>query len=224
VPGSYAAAPASHATQPVYPPTSSTSYAPQQTDRMPVAAPARPADGYTDRMAVAPPAPAEEAVIERRSPGANVARWLLVILWLLGFGAVATLAALTFAFPANFQQSINPGLAPYGLQLDPNSIEATRLTTAGVLSGIAIFDLLMVFGLLARGRWAWVINLLVALAVTWGTIALAVLAFTTIPAVAQFNPQDPTTIALLGLIGFTLVYLILSFASRRAFFPRRVRA
>lgn len=203
--------------------------APSQTDRM-AAAPATPARpvsdaGYTDRMAAVPPPTTQTAndVRYQRSTGANIARWLLVVVWALGFGAVATLAALTFADALGFQQAVNPALNQYGLQLDPAAVESTRLGTGAVLGGIAIIDLIMLLGLAFRGRWAWVINLLIALAITIGTIALAVALFAFVPQQSSgFNVLSPTLQPLAGLIGFTLVFLILSFASRRAFFRRRV--
>ncbi|WP_029214820.1 hypothetical protein [Kallotenue papyrolyticum] len=172
----------------------------------------------TDRMAVAPPPPAP-AVRARRSPGAELARALLALLWLAGLGAAATLAGLIFAYPQRFEPLVNSWLAPYNLQLVPALVPATRLGTAVALIALALLAALMGLGLLARGRWAWVLNLLVALLVTAGTAALLVTFVLLTPAFSTLL-TTPGGRTLLGLVGFTFLYLILSLGSWRAFFRR----
>jgi hypothetical protein len=206
---------------------------PQQTDRMsalPSPAyqePARPAPyGGTDRMAVAPPpAVATAGPAERYDRRGNVSRWLLLLIWLFSFGAVATLAALIIVQPARFEPLVQPLLAQFGLRLVPDVIQTTGFVTAIVLIAVAVIDALVSLGILFRGRWAWVINLLVALLVTAGTVALAatyaVLAPTPI-SVGALQTNGALQI-LAGLSLFTLIYLILSFTSRRAFFRRRMQ-
>lgn len=172
----------------------------------------------TDRMAVAPPPPAP-AVRARRSLGAELARALLALLWLAGLGAAATLAALIVAYPQRFEPFVNQLLLPYNLQLVPALVPATRLGTAVTLIVVALLAALMGLGLLARGRWAWVLNLLVALLVTAGTAALLV-AFVLLTPAFSTAFTTPGGWMLLGLVGFTLLYLILSIGSWRAFFRR----
>lgn len=223
---------AATATEPVArtydsPPEAMIVGAPSQTDRMATnpAKPARPLFAPTAQMPIAPPPPATQTtdVVYQRAAGANTARILLLLIWLASFGAIATLAALTFYDSLGFRQAVDGQLARLGFQLDPVYVDNTRIATGAVLAAIAVIDLIIVLGLLYRGRWAWILNLLIALAVTAGTIGLIVLAYVFPPTqTSGFNLLSPALQPLLGLIIFTAVYLVLSFASRRAFFRRRV--
>lgn len=177
--------------------------------------------GYTDRMAVAPPPPAVAASepAERYDSHGNISRWLLLLIWLFSFGAVATVAALIIIDPTRFESLVQPLLAQFGLRLIPADIQTTAFVTSIVLIAVAVIDAMVILGMLLRGRWSWVINLLVALLVTAGTVALAVTYFTLVPSLLTSGVQ-----LALGVLGaFTLIYLILSFTSRRAFFRRPVQ-
>lgn len=202
---------------------------PSQTDRMTAVPsttyqqPARPAQydsvGYTDRMAVAPPAVAASEPAERYDGRGNISRWLLLLIWLFSFGAVATVAALTIMDPSRFEGLVQPLLAQFGLRLIPSDIQMTAFVTSIVLIAVAILDAMVILGLLLRGRWAWVVNLLVALLVTTGTIVLAATYFALVP--QMLTPGVQVALGSLGV--FTLIYLVLSLTSRRAFFRRPVQ-
>lgn len=202
-----------------------------QTDRMPAitAASACPAPLFrdTDRMVTVPP-PATTSdeysdYTEQRSTGANIARWLVLLVYLFSFGALATLAALVFVYPESFAPRLNAQLQQVGFQLVPADIEATRVGTGIVFSVIAVIDLMLIFGLLFRGRWAWGVNLFIASVALLGAIALTVLAFVVFPTITgSATLNNPAFQALGGLTLFTLLFFIVSLASRRAFVPRRV--
>jgi hypothetical protein len=180
----------------------------------------------TDRMQTVPPPAAVPAAQPqyRRSPFASFARWLLVLTWIFSFGAIATFAALIWAFPNSFEAALRPILAIFNLRLVEADIAATRLGTAIALSGIAVVDLMMVLGLLFRGRWSWVINLLIATSTLLGAAALFGLAYAGLTPFTTdgFSFNDLPEQILTGLLAFTVVFFILSLASRRAFFRRRV--
>ncbi len=197
-------------------------YSEPVTDRMPVAVPVAPPTATTDRMAVPPPAPAMEQEAYQRSTGAEIARWLLTLLWLAGLGAAATLAALLLLYPARFEPLVNSALAPYNLQLVPELAAQTRLGTTIGLVVLAIINAFVAMGLIARRHWAWVINLLVALLVTAGAVALWVAFFQFTPGANLNTLLSPQGSPLIGLGLFAAIYLVLSFASRRAFFRRRM--
>lgn len=204
---------------------------PQQTDRMPVFnntaqpgvyQPAPPIDASrTDRMAAPPPPPATPAVergaVARRDNRGNLSRWLLVIIWALGLGASATMAALFILDPSNFAPLVRAVTTLSGFNLELGNVSLIAFITTIALIALAVIDLIMLIGLIMRGRWAWVINLLFALLITAGTIAgLVGLSFVIPLETLLTSPLN------IGLVVFTLIYLILSFTSRRAFFRRRV--
>jgi hypothetical protein len=213
----------------------------QQTDRMSTFTPLSTTSvdhGRTDRMATVPPPPAAAPqVVYRRSPFAGFARWMVLLTWIFSFGAIATFAALIWAFPGSFAAALRPVLAIFNLRLVEADIDATRLGTAITLSALAVVDLMMILGLLFRGRWSWVINALLATLILLGTVVLvafdaaAINPFAAIdPAFAAMEPfRSPGfTLGNLaeqifgGLLGFSVLFFIFSLASRRAFFRRRV--
>jgi tetratricopeptide (TPR) repeat protein len=200
----------------------------QQTDRMSAFTPLSSTvvdHGRTDRMQTVPP-PAAVQVQYRRSPLASFARWLLVLTWIFSFGAIATFAALIWAFPNSFESALRPILAIFSLRMVAADVDATRLGTAITLSAIAVVDLMMILGLLFRGRWSWAINLLLATLMLLGVPALVAAAFG-LPGAPLPFVQDGFSIdslpdqILSGLFAFTVVFFILSLASRRAFFRRQ---
>lgn len=200
----------------------------QQTDRMSAFTPLSSTmvdHGRTDRMATVPPAAVPvPQVTYRRSPGAGLARWLVLLIWIFSFGAVATFAALIWAFPGSFASALRPILAIFNLRLVEADIDATRLGTAITLSTLAVVDLMIILGLLFRGRWSWAINALIATLVLFGAAALFGLAYVGLTPFTtngfSFNrlPEQILT----GLLAFSVLFFILSFGSRRAFFRRRV--
>lgn len=205
---------------------------PFQTDRMPVqtatSAPAWPAGGgQTDRMTAvpAPQAMPEETVVERRSPFANFSRWVILTLYLLSFGAAATLAALTLWDNNGFVQVANGILAqpPLRAQLAPATISTTYWSTVAVLVAVAMVDLMLALGFIFRQRWAWWVNLLLATLALAGAIALLVPDFT-FPAalIGGFSANNGVVQALGGMTIFSALFWLLSVASRRAFYPRRI--
>lgn len=179
--------------------------------------------GHTDRMAaVPPPVATHDHHAAHYDNKGNLSRWLLVLIWLFGFGAVATLAAAIIVDPNRFEPTLRPFLSAFGLQLVQSDLRTTGFITTLALIALAVYDFIIALGLMFRGRWAWVFNLLTALLVTAGLIGLIVVyALVTLPALG-FQPTSLALFLLAGLIIFTLIYLILSFASRRAFFRRRV--
>lgn len=204
--------------------------APSQTDRMstlpgpsyqqPTRAPQLDTVSTTDRMAVVPPPAVASEPVERYDRRGGLSRWLLVLIWAFSFGAVATVAALIIVQPNRFEPLVQPLLNQFGLRLVPEDVQTTAYVTALLLVAVAVIDAIVTLGLLMRGRWAWVVNLLVALLVTGGTIALLTTAYLVLPTLLSSNGQ----LILGGLALFTLIYLILSFTSRRAFFRRRIQS
>ncbi len=206
---------------------------PFQTDRLPVhsdtAGSTRPAAriGQTDRMAVAPlpRAAGGETVGERRSPFANFSRWLILALYLLSFGASATLAALTLWDNNGFVQVANGILAqpPLRVQLAPAAVNTVFWSTVAVLVAVAVVDLMLALGFIFRQRWAWWTNLLIATLALAGAIALLVPDVSFTPAqIGDFTADNVIVQTLGGLTIFTAIFWLLSVASRRAFYPRRI--
>ncbi len=200
-----------------------------QTDRMqtqarPMATPADTA--YTDRMTAVPVPTAvpDDMVEERRSPLANVARWLIMLLYLLGLGAAATLAGISLYFGTEaFEQAANGLLASFGAQLAPGVLTATYWSSIGILAGIAVLDLIIALGFGFHQRWAWWLNLLIATLTLAGAVALLVPDFTfTTAQMGGFSLNNVVVQGIAGLTAFTALFWILSVASRRAFYPRRV--
>ncbi len=198
-----------------------------QTDRMTAFTPLRSTTvdaGRTDRMAtVSPPTPAG-AVVYRRSPGAEFARWLVLLTWIFSFGMVTTFAALIWAFPNNFQSATQPLLSIFGFRWIPADVEPTRLGTAIGLSVLAVVALMIILGLLFRGRWAWSINALIATIGMFGAAGLVALAATgqTPFSAGGFSLTTLPEQILGGLLAFTVIFFLLSLGSRRAFFRRQV--
>jgi hypothetical protein len=199
-----------------------------QTDRMqtqpqPMVAPRDTA--YTDRMTAvpAPQAVPDDTVEVRRSPFANFARWVIMLLYLPGLGAAAALAALTLWDRQGFVQVVNGQLAPFNAQLAPATLTATYWATIAVLAGIAVLDLIIALGFGFRQRWAWWLNLVIATLALAGAVALLVPDFTfTAAQIGGFSLNNGIVQGLAGLTAFTALFWILSVASRRAFYPRRV--
>lgn len=199
----------------------------QQTDRMSTFTPLSTTTvdhGRTDRMATVPPPAAAPHVTYRRSPLAGFARWMVLLTWIFSFGAVATFAALIWAFPGSFQSALRPILAIFNLRLVEADIDATRLGTAITLSALAVVDLMMILGLLLRGRWSWAVNALIATLVLLGSAALFGLAYAGLTpfTTSGFSFNRLPEQILTGLLAFSVLFFILSLGSRRAFFRRRV--
>lgn len=196
-----------------------------QTDRMPAQPAVHSGAGYTDRTEVVPPPRAvpAETVVERRSPFANFARWVIIFLYLPAFGAAAMLAALTLWYRDSFPQVANGQLAAFGLELAPAAVATTYWSSVAVLITVAVIDLMLILGFLFRSRGAWWANLLIATLALAGAIALVVpdLAFPT-ALVGPFSLNNGIVQALGGLTLFSALFWLLSLVSRRAFYPRRV--
>jgi hypothetical protein len=205
-------------------PVAADTRAPEQTARTPSTSAPQPHPLFADQdrreteeMRVRPYA-AEEQEYEP-APGANFARWLLIILWGLGLGAVGTIAAIFIASdPALVEQTIQNTFAQAGLG-QPATAEIVRQWSIiiGVLIGIAIIALIVMIGLILRRRWAWGVNLLVALLIVAGSLALLIPFFQT----GELTWNNPAVQIATWLAIFSLIVLFLSLASRRAF--RRVR-
>ncbi len=205
-------------------PVAADTRAPEQTARTPSTSAPQPRPLFADQdrreteeMRVRPYA-AEEQEYEP-APGANFARWLLIILWGLGLGAVGTIAAIFIASdPALVEQTIQNTFAQAGLG-QPATAEIVRQWSIiiGVLIGIAIIALIVMIGLILRRRWAWGVNLLVALLIVAGSLALLIPFFQT----GELTWNNPAVQIATWLAIFSLIVLFLSLASRRAF--RRVR-
>jgi len=199
---------------------------PEQTDQMPAYTPpgSAPTGGpNTDRMAVPPAAPT--AVRDSRG---NLSRWLLIFIWLFGFGAVATIAALTIVNPSQIattiKSAVDPVLRPFELQIADAEIQRNILWYTIGLIALAVVDFVIVLGLMFRARWSWIVNLLVALLIVAGTAGLMTLAATTPP--AEPRGLVGTVVAWLPLVGlalFALIFFVLSLTSRRQFFRPKLR-
>ena len=202
----------------------------QQTDRMSAFTPLNTTavdHSRTDRMATVPPpaaAPATTQVTYRRSPFAGFARWMVLLTWIFSFGAVATFAALIWAFPNSFEAALRPILAIFNLRLVEADLATTRFGTAITLTVLAVVDLMMILGMLFRSRWSWGINALIATLVLLGSGALFGLAYAGLtPFTASgFSFNGLAEQILTGLLAFSVLFFIFSLASRRAFFRRRV--
>lgn len=196
-----------------------------QTDRLPVqSAAAAPGVSRTDRMAVAPAPPqVQDEVVVRRSPFANFARILILLLNLPSFGAAATLAALTLWNRDGFVQVANNQLAALGSQLAPAAVETTYWSTVATLVVVAVLDLFIILGFAFRVRLAWWVNLLIATLALAGSIALLVPDFTfTAAQIGPLTINNGIVQVLGGITAFTAIFWLLSLASRRAFYPRRI--
>jgi hypothetical protein len=170
----------------------------------------------------AAPAVPNDVVEVRRSPFANVARWLIILLYLPGLGAAAALAALSLWDGQGFVQVVNGQLAAFGAQLAPAALTTTYWVTIAALVGIAVLDLIIALGFGFRQRWAWWLNLVIATFALAGAVALLVPDFTfTAAQIGGFSLNNGIVQALAGLTAFTALFWILSVASRRAFYPRR---
>jgi tetratricopeptide (TPR) repeat protein len=193
----------------------------------PIAAPRRAAQVIPQRPA--PPLARTEAMPaasgharprRERTGGANVARWILLCLWLLGLGAMLTLTAfiiLALVTDAPLLDNVvRSMLRPFGLGVDFLGTPERSGILAGTL-GVVMLDLVILFGIYAGRRWAWWIAVLVALLTFAGAIAL--LALPLLLALPQFSYSfaDPLAPTLFGLFGFTLALLLVTLASRRAF-------
>ncbi len=195
---------------------------PTQPARIPAASAAAPRPPFVEeRRPEEMPLPPPETVPEyERAPGANVARWLTIILWCLGLGVAATFAAIAIVSqPTVFQQTLQNLLARVGAPAAlGGDLAALRPVLIGVAIAIAVIDFWMIIGLVLRQRWAWGVNLLVALLITVGAVALLVPYFAApnlVPGTLTVN--NPAILTIAGLIGFGVIFLILALASRRAF-------
>lgn len=193
--------------------------APRRAAQVVQARPAPPL-ARTEAMPTAPPHARQR---RERTGGANVARWLLLCVWLLGLGAMLTLAPfiiLTLVTDAALLDNVvRSMLRPFGLGVDFLGSGERSAILAGAL-GVIVLDLVVLGGIYVGRRWAWWVALLVALGTFAGAIAL--LALPLLLALPQFSYSfaDPLAPTLFGLFGFTLALLLVTFASRRAF--RRV--
>lgn len=201
---------------------------PDQTARMPASSTAQARPLFTDidtsetrEMQAAPAAvPAHE-----RAPGANVARHLLWIIWSFVLGGVLTATAISVitlfirSEPELFQQTLQNVLAQVGIsQVVPDNIAAFGPVIVGVLVAVALVALWLIIGLILRRRWAWGLNLVVAILLTIGAAALFV-PYVTQPASAMggLDFGNPAVQAISAVLGFALIFLLLSLVSRRAF-------
>lgn len=169
----------------------------------------------TEAMRMAP-----DAIRQRpqRSLGANIARWLLTCIWSIGLGVALVATAIgIFALttdPVIFDSVVSEPLRSFGVA---GNLAGARLPIVAGLAVLVLIDVLVVLGLFIGRVWAWRIALLVALATFFGAVALLVLAFVLSGTSASLSLNDPLTQTLLGLVAFTLVLLLLTLASRRAF-------
>ena len=200
-----------------------------QTDRMPAinTAPIAPLQttgvDYTERITVIPPQPEYKIdLVEQRNRGADIARWLVVLTYGFFCGAFATIAALLLVFPASFQEVVNPLLSPVGRYLEPRFVDSTRFNTMLVLGALAVVDLMLMLGLGLRSRWAWWINVVIASVALVGAIVLLVLPTFVPVLIGGFGLTNPLVLTTTGLVIFTAIFWLLSIASYRAFFPRRI--
>jgi len=193
----------------------------------PVAAPRRVAQVVPQRFApplarteAMPAAPGHARPRRTRTSGANVARVLLLGIWLLGLGAMLTLAAfiiLALVTDAPLLDNVvRSMLRPFALGVDFLGTTERSGILAGAL-GVVVLDLAVLSGLAGGRKWAWWVALFVAFLTVAGAIAL--LALPLVLALPQFSYSfaDPLALTLFGLFGFTLALLLLTITSRRAF-------
>jgi hypothetical protein len=179
-------------------------------------------EGETEEMRLPPPAatPAYE-----RATGANIARHLLWIVWSFVLGGVLTATAISVIMifirsnSELFQQTLRNVLAQVGMsQVVPDDIAAFGPVIVGVLVAIALVALWLIIGLILRRRWAWVLNLLVAILLTIGAAALFVPFFIQPASVTGgLVFENPAVQTISAVLGVALIFLLVSLASRRAF-------
>jgi hypothetical protein len=163
-----------------------------------------------------------------RSGAARLSRALLVLLWLVGAGA-AIFGTVWLLGEAQQLEAATSGIdqlfGAVGLPATPNLLGSALSWTGLGLGGLALAALLMALALFRRWRPAFVLHLLLAVILTAAAIGLLVWV---VPMASSANPiasyagSIGSTVGG-GLLAFGLVQLLLGYASRREFFPRRTR-
>ncbi len=163
-----------------------------------------------------------------RSLAARLSRALLVLLWLVGAGA-AIFGTVWLLGEAQQLEAATSGIdqlfGAVGLPAAPNLL-GSALSWIGLgLGGLALVALLMALALFRRWRPAFVLHLLLAVVLSAAAIGLLVWV---VPMSSSANPIASYAASIGstvggGLLAFGLVQLLLGYASRREFFPRRTR-
>lgn len=155
----------------------------------------------------------------QRSTAANFGRWLLIMIWSAGLGAALALTGLAIftliTDPPFLDTVASAPLDPFGLrfELGPEG----RIGVVVALFALVLLDMVVVFGLVMRRQWAWRTALLVAVLIFIGAVVLVVLPFV-LPGLNIPLSLDNSLVQIgLGLLGFTIVLLLLTLGSRNAF-------
>ena len=162
--------------------------------------------------------------------GARLSRLVLALLWLLSATAAVAGSAWMIGAAQDLQGGTGRMLVPVLQNLDlstrPDMIYQGAMSVGLTLGGLALIGLIIAAGLLLRWRAVYVIHLLLVLAALASAIILLVISLPILGSTIRLDMgagnEDLAIIA--GVLVLTIVQLLLTFAGRREFFPRRVRA
>ncbi len=172
----------------------------------------------------------ELIVASDHTSGARLARLLLALLWLLAAAAAVASSVWTLGetqrIQAGTDHTLGPSLQQLGLAARTDSVLPVVSSIGLSLGGLALIGLIVAAGLLLRSRAMYVINLILVLAALAASIVLLVASLPILTGTRQLGP-DVATVGLAIVVACIVVAgveLVLTLASRREFFPRRVRA
>lgn len=175
---------------------------------------------------VAPPLPRTELMytppqtyVRERAVGANIARGLLMGIWLLGTGAaIVTTAIVIYGLlrdPLTVDNMFGALIRPLGYGADLGDSGRFNMLVGSIV--LLVLDVVVCAGLWMRALWAWRTGFTVALLTFFGAATLALLPFLiTIPGF-DGTLSNPLTQSLVGLLLFTFLLLVLTYSSRGAF-------
>jgi tetratricopeptide (TPR) repeat protein len=170
------------------------------------------------------------AVAAEPTGGARLSRLVLALLWLSSTVAAVAGSVWTIGAAQDLQggtgRMLVPVLQMLGLSTRPDMLFQGAMSVGLTVAGLALIGLIIAVGLLLRWRAVYVIHLLVVLAALSGAIVLLVISLpvlgSTIP--LDMGAVDESLAIIVGALVLTIFQLLLTFASRREFFPRHERA
>jgi hypothetical protein len=154
----------------------------------------------------------------------------LALLWLLSATAAVAGSAWMIGAAQDLQGGTGRMLVPVlqilGLSTRPDLIYQGAMSVGLTLGGLALIGLIIAAGLLLRWRAVYVIHLLLVLAALASAIILLVISLPILGSTIRLDmgAGNENLAIIAGVLVLTIVQLLLTFAGRREFFPRRVRA